>query len=134
MITKPQIQIVTLSKGLDCGISIDKFGSIKDPQGAKEFVRIWQKYHSNAMTPPLLPQVDFSKDVVLYGSYAFTYRGSSIEISQVQKNGSSLEMLVDVQSPSNRIGIVGQKIIYSPYHIIKIDKIDFDYVRIRKKP
>ena len=110
--TEP-VAIQTLAQGSRCGVTRPAHQVIQDPQA---WAQVWAQVKGNQLNPPLPPEVDFSRSMVLA---VFMGRRSSgghqIQVSGVNIQGET--WLVEVTETSPGPGCLTTQAITQPFHL-----------------
>lgn len=107
-------------KGAHSGIKQSRQQVITD---AKEWERLWREVHSKVMPMPVVPKVDFGKNMVLavfMGQKPTS--GYAIRIVEVVKrNGEVIASVKETAPPKDAIVL---QVLTQPFHIVLIPKVD----------
>ncbi len=127
--SKSETEFETIDKGTQSGYQKRASIIIKDKDRWEE---IWNLHSSNLDQIPHIPEIDFSKDMVIaIFRGEFPSSGFSTEVSSINEKDGRLEVVVTETDDIK--GMVLDVITY-PFHIIKIQKtdlpIEFEYRRV----
>lgn len=116
----------TIDKGYYCGHTSSAEYVVRD---ASEWQRLW-KQTRNSVPQPAVPEIDFSKEMVL-GAYLGqkSSGGYGIKISRVQERDNCLE--VDVKESAPEPGMITTMALTQPYHLVKTALTDKEVKFIR---
>lgn len=114
--TSASIEVRTVAQGAFSGIQQPTLLVITNKAGLQE---VWSRH--TARKEPLLPppQIDFSKEMVLFaGSGRKNTGGHRIQVDSVKKEDA--KMVVDVRTEGPKPGGFSIQAITSPFHIVAI--------------
>lgn len=123
-IKEKEIPFETVSKGLNSGYEERKKYAITDNS---DWMNLWDMHVSIVEPKPPLPEVDFNQEMVIavfFGSIASG--GYTIEITKVIENKTNLVVFVKEIIPGK--GCIVSEGETSPYHIIKIQKVNKEVI------
>jgi PrcB C-terminal len=112
--------IRTLAKGAFSGIQEPKQEVIKDRAA---FEKLWAKHLAGGKSAATLPDVDFSKDMVILVTLGRKNTGGySIRVTSVEPVGNKL--LISVRRTSPRPGAMAIQVLTSPFDMVVVPKSD----------
>ena len=117
----------TIGQGKYCGHNTTAEYVIRD---ASAWQDLWKQTKSNSFPQPAVPEIDFSKEMVL-GAYLGQRRrgGYGIEISKVQERGNCLEVYIKESTP--KPGMMTTMALTQPYHLVKTALTDKEVKFVR---
>lgn len=91
--------------------------------GNKDFEDLWNKVYYKTISKPPLPQIDFSKYMVLAVFEGVKNTGGyDIQIFKINQNAGYLDILVKEISPGP--SCFTTQAFTSPFHIVKVEKMN----------
>jgi len=113
-------RFTTVDQGFYSGISEPRNVVIRS---SEEWKRLWEEHTSIFSPPPPLPEVDFSRDMVI-GVFLGTRPtgGFSVEILSVRHEGDQL--VVEYAESSPGAGCIVLPVLTQPFHLIKVARSD----------
>ena len=92
---------------------------------------LWQRHTSNESSPPALPVLDFSKEIVVAVFLGEKPTGGhGIEITRVFRTDHSLVVWYHEKSPPSRA--LTTQALTQPFHIVRIPDTNVDEVSFRR--
>lgn len=123
-----EISFESVARGFYSGHEQDEYYRITDN---KEWQKIWKKTYSNVSPEPILPEIDFEKDMILaVFAGEFSSGGHSIEIGSIQEYERDVQVSIKLESPS--ISCSTTAALTQPFDIVKIEKTDKEIRFINK--
>ena len=118
----PALPTETIDQGDQSGIVLEEL-QVRTIRAQEEWAEFWSDHQSHVMPPPALPQLDFSRDMVIAAvDRQQPSGGYSLEIAGVQAPGGELEVALTRTVPGE--GCVVTQVITQPYHIVRTDRVD----------
>jgi hypothetical protein len=114
------LPIRTLAKGA--------FGGIQEPrqeiiQDKAAWEKVWAKHAGEGRAPGSLPEVDFSKDMVILVTMGRKNTGGyGIQITQVEPVGNKLQISVKRTNPPP--GAMTIQALTAPFHMVAVPRSD----------
>jgi len=114
----------TIGKGSYCGHETAAEYVIRDASAWKD---LWKQTNSNSSSQPPIPEIDFSKEMIL-GAYLGQKNsgGYGIKISRVQERDNCLEVYVEKSAP--KLGMMTTMALTQPYHLVKTALTDKEVI------
>ncbi|MEW6417166.1 MAG: protease complex subunit PrcB family protein [Nitrospirota bacterium] len=97
-----------------------------------DWKNLWDKVNSNITPKPFLPEIDFSRSmIVAVFQGAQGTGGYAIDIVKVVETENTLEVFVKEMSPGRGCGVTF--LVTQPYHIIEVQRVDKKVIFIIEK-
>lgn len=124
------IPIRTLAKGAFSQIQTRSELVIKDEARWKE---VWEKHSGAGGSAKTMPDVDFSKEMVLVVAMGRqTTGGYGVEVVKAESSGDALKVYVVRKTP--RPGGMSLQALTAPFHIVALPKSDLKVTFIDQPP
>jgi len=115
-----ETQIKVIAKGAFSGIQEPKQLVISNQT---QFAEIWQKHNVRAEPKKPAPEIDFSKESVIFVSLGQKRTGGyAVQVSDVQKKDGKIEVVVQTTSP--KPGGMQIQTLTAPFTIVAVPKIE----------
>ncbi len=114
------LPVETLSKGLHSGIDAPRLSVVRDGEA---WQALWQAHHAMRQPAPPLPEIDFTRDMVIVAFMGQRPSGGyHITVSEVMEHrGAVLVRMVSRTPPSD--GIATQALT-QPFHLVRVPRLD----------
>ena len=118
------LPFITIEKGTYSGITEPSYAVIK---GEDDWNNFWDRHVSNIIPKPDVPEIDFSKEMVI-GVFAGQKNsgGYEVEIVKILKEENSIKVLYKERVPLPDEVVTA--VITQPYHFIKMPKEDLKVI------
>ena len=124
-----KVPILKEWKGFNSGETSKQRLAIRTAQAWKA---VWEKTYRNVSSPPEVPKVDFTKDMILAVFMGQKSTGGhSVQIVKVSKTDKGLKTHVREISPKP-VDIVTQALT-SPFHLVIISSVEGDVIFVDEK-
>jgi hypothetical protein len=112
-------QLRTIEKGTQSGI--DKPLQVV-VTNKTQWAELWNKHNSQRLPKPPLPEIDFSRESVVFVTTGTKNSGGyAVEISDVKRSGDNAEVLVTAKEPNP--GGFAIQALTTPFHIVAVPRI-----------
>lgn len=124
-----QLQIFTISKGAQSGIKQRLLVTVKDKEG---WADLWAQHTSRVVPVPMLPEVDFSREMVVAAFMGEKRTGGyDIEIISATRTAEAVSILFTERAPAPDRFVI--QVLTHPYHVVRVARTDLPVTFVRQR-